>query len=474
MGVVLGDAIIEEKLLHNHQDVLVGQGARNTFVVPSAALPLSFPLLLAGSDGQSYTLAFSDGMDGRLMLGGKVLTLHHVKQQGLAKKKGALWYVKLPMDAKGKVVIGDTTILFQFVNAPPGRPKAKLPAFLRGGLIQDMDPIFSTSLAGTFVVMAGLAVAFLFIDKPKNISGGRFKRLAKVAVKRQVQQLRKRKPKGEEGEKGMGEGDMGEEGDMKAEARARARGRGRGRARSRGDDGPRGPRGPARLASEDAAALADAMSTGAAVASDAGKAGFKAVALGTVCHGPNCKGAVAGGGDALSRGLSTTDLNGAAERFGAASGGGGPGGPGSGRRGGGGRGRIRGTGRVGRGIGGVRGAPGGRPRVVTPRGPRPRMRMSLPRIGGSVPASLAEKIRRKMRAKVYGLKRLYNTFLQSNKFRCSAKISFMLNKTGRVSSVSVGGNCPGNFAGAVKRKVSSWHLPSGGSGFFRISVSFTY
>ncbi len=102
------------------------------------------------------------------------------------------------------------------------------------------------------------------------------------------------------------------------------------------------------------------------------------------------------------------------------------------------------------------------------------MRMSLPRIGGSVPASLAEKIRRKMRAKVYGLKRLYNTFLQSNKFRCSAKISFMLNKTGRVSSVSVGGNCPGNFAGAVKRKVSSWHLPSGGSGFFRISVSFTY
>ena len=102
------------------------------------------------------------------------------------------------------------------------------------------------------------------------------------------------------------------------------------------------------------------------------------------------------------------------------------------------------------------------------------MRMSLPRIGGSVPASLAEKIRRKMRAKVYGLKRLYNTFLQSNKFRCSAKISFMLNKTGRVSSVAVGGNCPGNFAGAVKRKVSSWHLPSGGSGFFRISVSFTY
>jgi len=468
MGVVLGDHIIEERLLRAKEEVTVGQGARNTFVVPSGSLPRSYPLLMVA--GETYVLRFSDGMDGRLTVGGRVLTFLQLKQNGLAKRKGPFWFTKLELDAKGKVVIGDVTVLFQFVNAPPVRPKAQLPAFIRGGMFGGLEMTYGACLGGSLLVQAGVMLVFLLIDKPDHISGTRFKTMARVEVKRQVQKLHKHRVADEGDGMGAGASDMaGMEAAMAAPRHSRGSGRKGPRARADRGAGHK----PARLAAEDEAALGDALNAGTAVAQDSGQSGFHALALGTPCHGPNCKGRAVGGGDALAHGTATTNLDGAASRFGAA-GGGGPGGPGgSGHGSGRGHGLGHGTGRVGRGIGAVRGVPA-RPRIHHPRGPRPRMSASVPKIGGNVPASLAEKIRRRMRSKVYGLKRVYNTFIQTAKFKCSAKIGFMLNKSGHLSSVSVGGNCPGNFKSAIKRKVGSWHLPAGGSGFFRISVSFTY
>ncbi len=471
MGIVLGEHIIEERLLRQAGNVTVGQAARNTFVVPSRSLPLVYPLMLYQQG--SYILQFTDGMDGRLMLGGRVLTFDQVKQQGLAKKKGPFWRIKLPEDTKGKVVIGDVTILFQFVKAPPRRPKARLPAAIRGSIFANLDATFASVLALVFLGHAAVGLAFTVMEVPEHISGGRFKKLAQVTIKRQVQQFKKRQEaKVDENAMGPGEA-VADKGEQQAgKGKSRRRGRGRGRARGKGEEGRGGPRVPARLSEDEEAALESAAAT-AAVATDAAKGAFRAVAIGAECHGPDCKGRVVAGRDALSQGAASTDLDSAAGTYGSV-GSGGPGGPGVGRRGAGGRGRIgrgRGVGRGFRGPG--RGAVAARPRVVTPMGPKPRLSAHVPRIS-NVPTSLAEKIRRKMKAKVYGLKRLYNTFLQSSKFRCSVKIGFMLNKNGRVSNVSVTGGCPGNFISAVKRKVSGWRLPSGGQGFFRISVTFTY
>ncbi len=473
MGIVLGEHIIEERLLRQAGNVTIGQAARNTFVVPSRSLPLVYPLMLYHQG--SYILQFTDGMDGRLMIKGRVLTFDQVKQQGLAKKKGPFWRIKLPEDTKGKVVIGDVTILFQFVNAPPRRPKARLPAAIRGSIFANLDPRFASIVALVFLAHAGVGVAFSVMEVPEHISGSRFKRLAQVTIKRQVQKFRTHRQAMQADENAMGPGEaVAQKGQQQGgKGKSKRRGHGHSRVRGKGGEGGRGgPRVPRRLSEEEEAGLESAAAS-IAVATDAAKGAFRAVAIGAECHGPDCKGRVVAGRDALSQGAASTDLDSAAGTYGSA-GSGGPGGPGVGRRGAGGRGRIGHGHGVGRGFRGPgRGAVAARPRIVTPMGPKPRLSAHVPRIS-NVPTSLAEKIRHRMKAKVYGLKRLYNTFLQSSKFRCSVKIGFMLNKNGHVSSVSVTGGCPGNFISAVKRKVSVWRLPAGGQGFFRISVTFTY
>lgn len=464
IGIVQGGRIVEEKLIRVRRNVSLGQHARNTFVIPSAYLPKAYTVLEV--TGDTYTLRFTEGMDGRVTVGGKVRTFIQVKQIGAAKKVGEFYHLRLETDARGKVVVGDVTLLFQFVAAPPVRPKARLPSFIRGGVMGRWDWGYASIVSGTFAVHVALAIVFLVIDKPKDIGGGRFSSMAKVEVKRKVQKMKRRTAQ-EDGE-GAGDGEKAA-GMEPMEAAMKARGGNKSR-RSRDSDEPRGdPNKPRRLAADVEDDLASSL-TAAAVNSDAGKAAFKAVALASKGgSGP----AVAGGsGDPLARGMASTNLNKSANDFGASGGSGGPGGPGGGASGGGRR--MRGGGRVGRGIRGVsREVESMKPRVRKPMGPRPRLRARVPTFR-NVNKSLASKIKRRIRSKVYGLKRLYNQHLQSSKFRCSVKISFLLNKSGRLGSVNVSGGCPGSFLSAVKRRVRSWRLPKGAAGFQRITVNFTY
>jgi hypothetical protein len=469
IGVVQGNRIVEEKLIRLRRNVTLGQHARNTFAIPSAYLPRTYEVLRVTEE--TYTLRFTEGMDGRVTLGGKVRTFHQIKQMGAAKKVGDFWHLRLETNARGKVVIGDITLLFQFVAAPPVRPKARLPSFIRGGVFGRLDWSYASIVSGTFAIHLALAIVFLVIDKPKEIGGGRFASMAKVEVKRKVQKMKQREATTGEGEDGAGDMSAGMEA-MEA-MKARSRGRSRSRARASDSDEPRGdPNKPRKLDTEVEDDLVNGL-TQAAINSDAGKQAFKAVAL---AHKGDGEGGptISGSGDPLASGMASTSLDKSASNFGASGSGGGPGGPGSSSRGSGGR-RMRGTGRVGRGIRGPsRDVESRKPRVRKPMGPRPRLSSRVPSIGGAVNKSLASKIKRRLRAKVYGLKRLYNQQLQSNKFRCSVKISFVLQKSGRLSSVNVSGGCPGSFLSAVKRRVRSWRLPKGASGFQKLSVSFSY
>lgn len=462
VGIIQSGRIIEERLLRARHNVSVGQAARNTFVIPSPVLPRTYQLFQV--TGDTYTVRFTDAMDGRVSIGGKVHTFLQIKQSGRAAKRGPFWNLILEQGARGKVVLGDVTVLFQFVTAPPVRPKARLPASIRGSITSGMDWLYSVIFIGSAGIHLLLAIVFLVIDKPKNVSGSRFKNLVRVEIKRKVENWQKKKTT-DEGKDGVGaQADVGEmAGDMKEESRAR----GRGRKGPREDEGD-GRKGP-RIDKESEDAVVDAM-MGQAVNADSAAQGFKSVAIGAKCVGAECRGARSGT-DILSSGKAGTGLDGNASSFGGATGSG-PAGPGGGTRGGGGRFRG-GRGGVGRGISGPGGS--GRPvRISRPAGPRPRVGASVPtpRI---VNMTLAAKIKSRIASKARALKYLYNQRLQSGaKFKCRVQISFLLQKSGSVSSVGVSGGCPAGFISAVKSRVGTWRLPAGVTQFIRFTVSFSY
>src|SRR5262249_60076648 len=81
-------------------------------------------------------------------------------QQGPARRGGMIWHLPPNHKSRGKVVVGDATILFQFVSPPPPQPRPQLPPSVRGSIAQSMDwaliAILGLSLLGHFGFIAYL------------------------------------------------------------------------------------------------------------------------------------------------------------------------------------------------------------------------------------------------------------------------------------------------------------------------------
>jgi len=118
IGVLLGGKIVEERLIRERAPVSIGQSAKNTFSVPLENLPREWTLF--SLDGDHYRLQFGPKMDGRVSDGSQVYTFDQVKG-GKAIQQGDHWLMPLSDQARGKVSIGDLTLLFQFVTEPPRR-----------------------------------------------------------------------------------------------------------------------------------------------------------------------------------------------------------------------------------------------------------------------------------------------------------------------------------------------------------------
>ncbi len=152
VGIIQGGRIIEERLLRKRAPVSVGWSPKNTFVLPGSKLPKSFTLF--DVKGSSYVLNFRDDTKGRLSIAGEVLDMGDVKRHRLVRKKGSSYQIPLDSKARGKIVLGDVTLLFQLVAPPPLPPKLKLPASARGGWFKSIDWNF----VGICVVSAFLQV----------------------------------------------------------------------------------------------------------------------------------------------------------------------------------------------------------------------------------------------------------------------------------------------------------------------------
>jgi hypothetical protein len=162
IGVLLGGKIVEERLIRERAPVTIGQSMRNTFSIPIEGLPLEFTLFAL--DEGRYSLRFLPRMDGRLSdSGGQLNTLDALKARG-ASNHGDYFQVALTESARGKLSLGDLTILFQFVTEPPRQPKPMLPASVRGTFADRFDPRLSVILGASIILHFAVVIVALFAD----------------------------------------------------------------------------------------------------------------------------------------------------------------------------------------------------------------------------------------------------------------------------------------------------------------------
>ena len=161
IGVLLGGKIVEERLIRERTSVTIGQSMKNTFSIPVEGLPLE--LTLFSLENEKYNLRFLNKMDGRLSAGDQVNTLDALKTRG-ATNHGDYWSVPLSDTARGKLSLGDLTILFQFVTEPPRQPKPMLPASVRGTFADRFDPRLSVILGASIIVHFAVVIIALTMD----------------------------------------------------------------------------------------------------------------------------------------------------------------------------------------------------------------------------------------------------------------------------------------------------------------------
>jgi outer membrane biosynthesis protein TonB len=158
IGIIQNGRIIEERLLRTRESVTVGEGARNSFVIIGKDTPQSHKLFDVRSG--AYVLRFNPKMSGRISVGSGAFDLSALRESGKAKAEGDSFAIQLDERSRGKLVVGEATILFQFVNAPPLRLAPTLPTHMRGGPLLFLSNVMG--LSGVFLVML-LTSAFLQI-----------------------------------------------------------------------------------------------------------------------------------------------------------------------------------------------------------------------------------------------------------------------------------------------------------------------
>ena len=107
-------------------------------------------------------------MDGRVRIGAKDLDFAALRSQKLAQKRGSVYALQLDDSAKGKVSLGEVTLLFQFVPPPPAPTRMALPPEFRGTLWTSLDHVFFAILAASVLLNFSGAACIALSAKPPD------------------------------------------------------------------------------------------------------------------------------------------------------------------------------------------------------------------------------------------------------------------------------------------------------------------
>jgi len=136
IGVIRGGKLAEEHKIRPGKGVTVGDGAKSTISIEG--LPKRFTLFQPKGDG--YQLAFTASMSGKVAVDGGIKSLKDLTTE--IPETGGVHFLTLKHPNRGKVVIGDVTVLFQFVPAPVESVRKVARQDFRPRLLDDDDPVF--------------------------------------------------------------------------------------------------------------------------------------------------------------------------------------------------------------------------------------------------------------------------------------------------------------------------------------------
>jgi len=165
IGMAQDQKIVQEKVLKIGETVTIGENPRNSFVLTGTKLPPRHELFIA--KGDSYVLAVPDWVEGKISWKDGIRGLDEIRQRGEAVKKGEIYYYQLNENVRGKVSIGSSTILFQFVPAPPEPVRAVSAADFRPRFFDEDDPLFH-GLLGLFSLVGALFMTWIYTTPPRE------------------------------------------------------------------------------------------------------------------------------------------------------------------------------------------------------------------------------------------------------------------------------------------------------------------
>ncbi len=164
IGLIQGGKIVEERIIRTRETVTIGSSEKNQFVVQAPGVGSRFELFqLVGND---YILNFTQEMQGRVGLAAGVQKFDELRKSGGARKAQGYYQVKLSDNSRGRVEIGDTTLLFQFVAPPPVQPRPQLPAAVVGGFVAGIDWLFTAFIMFSFMTHFGFVIYLENADWP--------------------------------------------------------------------------------------------------------------------------------------------------------------------------------------------------------------------------------------------------------------------------------------------------------------------
>jgi TonB family protein len=166
IGIVQGGRIVEERLVRKRENISIGWSSKSTFAVPSEALPKEWMLFEITPKG--YVARFAEAMDGRIAVGNEVISLAQLKQAGRIRRQGPAWLLLLDERSRGKITVGDLTILFQFVTPPPPQPRPRLPASVRGTWMTGLDWAFTAVASVSFLAHLAIVIYLRSVDWPRK------------------------------------------------------------------------------------------------------------------------------------------------------------------------------------------------------------------------------------------------------------------------------------------------------------------
>jgi hypothetical protein len=162
VGIVYGRRIVEERLLTRAGGVTIGRSPRSTFVIPWDDVPDRWRLF--EQRGGRRFLRLAGDMTAQIADGAAVTSID-------ARRTGAPTPpIALSDRARGKVTVGDTTVLFQLLSPPRPQPRPRLPLSVRRRVTAEIDRWFAVALAFTALLHVAFVVYLRQVDWPRRPS----------------------------------------------------------------------------------------------------------------------------------------------------------------------------------------------------------------------------------------------------------------------------------------------------------------